>query len=115
MEILEGVKWQTSQVNYNGPKQQCIVFSWSLSEDDSVSDGDGEGDSDGNDACDDESIRDGDGEGGDEIDDVQGRLPLSLGRTIKSCSLPLLAGSGWGGELSISAWQCDLMDDDDID
>ena len=56
-----------------------------------------------------------DGEGGDEIDDVQGRLPLSLGRTIKSCSLPLLAGSGWGGGLSISAWQCNLMDDDDID
>ena len=68
-----------------------------MSEDDSVSDGDGEGDSDGNDACDDESIMDVDGEGGDEIDDVQGRLPLSLGRTIKSCSLPLLAGSGWGG------------------
>ena len=52
---------------------------------------------DGNDACDDESFIDVDGEDCDEIDDVQGRFPLSLGRTIKSCSLPLLAGSGWGG------------------
>ena len=26
MGILEGVKWKISQADYNGPKQQCIVF-----------------------------------------------------------------------------------------
>ena len=95
--------------------EDLFRYIWDACDDESIRDDDGEGDRDGNDTCDDESFIDVDGEDGDEIDDVQGRFPLSLGRTIKSCSLPLLAGGGWGGELSISAWQCDLMDDDDID